>query len=179
MRPAAPPSKPRPSAARRSRGLTLVELMIVVTIIAIAAALAVPRLGGTQTTRLRAAAELLAADLAFAQIESIAHGDDPRMVVFDPDASEYHLAASSTPDTPLDNPVGGQPYRVAFGQGRAGELDGVSIQSLDVGGDDRLGFGLYGQLDQTEDASVTLALADQTVTLTIDAVNGRTTIVGP
>ena len=152
--------------------------MIVVLIVAIAAGLAVPMLGQTDATRLRAAAQLLVADLEFAQIESIAHGDDLRVVVFDLVDNTYHIAAASDSTTPITNPIGNQPYETEFGRGRAAELGTVALQSYALDGDNELGFGIYGQLDQTTNATVTLASGTKTITITIDAISGETSI-GP
>ncbi|MHC4065472.1 MAG: prepilin-type N-terminal cleavage/methylation domain-containing protein, partial [Planctomycetota bacterium] len=71
------------SPSQSPSGFTLVEVLIVVVIAAIVAALAMPLLAETDSTRLAAAARLLMADLGFAQVESITHGDDPCVVVFD------------------------------------------------------------------------------------------------
>ena len=160
------------------RAISMIEILIVVLILAIAASLAVPMWSDADVTRLRAAADLLAADLAFAQVESISHGDDLRLVVFDTDNNQYHIAASSDPDTPITNPVGNQPYVTQFGQGRAAELTGVTISGYSLGGDDQVQFGIYGQLDQTTDATISLACAGRSITLTLDAVTGEVTI-GP
>lgn len=150
--------------------------MIVVVILAIAAAMVTPMFGQTEITRLRAAADLLAADLAFAQVESITHGDDPRVVVFDSTNHQYHIAAASAPATPITNPVGNQPYLTQFGQGRASETTGVTIQSYALDGDNQLQFGIYGQLDQTTDATITLENAGRAITLTVNTVTGEVTI---
>ena len=161
---------------RRPRAFTFIEMMIVITIILILGALVTPMLGQTAATRLASAAQLLAADLAFAQVESISHGDDPRVVVFDQAGGNYRIAASSDPATPITNPIGNQPYQTTFGSGRARELDGVSIQGYSLDGDDTLGFGIYGELDQTTAATVTLASEGFTIVLTMDPVTGEASI---
>lgn len=157
-------------------GFSLVELLIVVTILGIAAAMVVPSLGNTAPTRLRGAAQLLAADLAYAQIESLSHGDDPRVVVFDIDAETYHIAAVSDTATPIANPIGGTPYLVEYGTGRAAHLPDVTIDSVSLDGDTQLGFGIYGQTDQTTDATITLAAGVSRITLTVDPSTGDVTI---
>ena len=152
--------------------------MIVLVILGIAAALAVPMFGQTDMTRLRCAAEVLVADLSFAQVESIAHSDNLRVVVFDQDDDGYRIATAADTDTPITNPVGNLPYTTTFGTGRAGEFNGVTIQGYSLDGDDQLQFGIYGQLDQTTDATVTLAAAGKSITITINATSGEATI-GP
>lgn len=142
-------------------------------VLAVAAGMAMPMLRGDDATRLRGAARLVIADLAYAQVESIAHADDPTVVVFDPAMGRYHVAASSAPETPITNPADRLPYRVTFGSGRADALDGVGIVELGVGGDNRLGFGLYGQLDQATPATITLGCGDRRVTITIDPTSGE------
>jgi prepilin-type N-terminal cleavage/methylation domain-containing protein len=160
------------------RGFTLVELTIVVLIIGVASALAVPMFRGDASTQLRSAARLLAADLDAARIESLTHADDPRVVVFDLPGGAYHIAAASTPTTPINNPFDRLPYRVRFGYGRAITMDRVTLAAADLGGDATLQFGLYGQLDQAAPATITLAADTHRVTLTVDPATGEVAI-GP
>lgn len=156
----------------------MVEIIVVVAILSIVSALVLPMFRDQGVTQLRSAAKLLAADLDAAKVESLTHGDDARVVVFDLTNHTYHLAAVSDPATPITNPVGRQPYAVTFGQGRAAALGMVEIQSVDLDGDHELGFGLYGQLDQADAATITLAAGDDTLTLTVDPATGEAT-VGP
>lgn len=150
--------------------------MIVLVIIGIVAALAAPMFGQTHVTRLRSAAEVLVADLGFAQVESIAHSDSLRVVVFDQDNDSYRIATAADPATPITNPVGNLPYVTTFGAERASELDGVTIDGYSLDGDDQIQFGIYGQLDQTADATITLGLAGKSVTVTVNATNGEASI---
>ena len=159
-----------------NRGFTLIEVLIVTLIIAIAAGLAVPMIGQTGSSKLRAAASLLEADLAFTQIESMAHADDTRVIVFDASQTKYHIAAASDTATPITNPVGNTPYTTVFGKDRATSIEGVTIESHSLDGDNILGFGIYGQLDQTTDATITLLAGDKRIQLTVDANTGDVTI---
>ncbi len=154
------------------------EVMIVLLIISIVAAMAVARLGDTAASRLRSAAQTLVADLGYAQVESIGHGDDPRVVVFDLVHHRYHIAPAAQSATPITHPISKAPYRVTFGQGAANVLAGVTIAAVSVGGDDQLQFGAYGQLDQAVAATITLAAGGHRVTITIDPVSGEATIGG-
>jgi len=167
----------------RQRGLTMIELMIVVAVLGIIGAMALPMFSGTDQTRLRSAASVLAADLDAARAESIAHAEDPRTVVFDTATNSWHIAATSDTTTPIDHPDSGQPYTRTLGSRELQQLTGVSITaySLDAASetdDNKLGFGIYGQTDQTTDATITLAAGSNTITLTISASTGEVTI-GP
>jgi len=156
----------------------MIELLIVLLILAILAAMAVPMMGATDVNRLRGAARVLVADLGYAQIESITHADDLTLVIFDAAEHRYRLARVSDPDTAINNPVGNTPYEVTFGQGRAAEFVGVTIQGYSLDGNDRIQFGPYGQLDQTTAATITLGCNGRTLTITIDPIMGEASI-GP
>ena len=121
------------------------------------------------------AATQVAADLAHAQMESIAHSDALRVVVLDPTNNRYHIALASATGTPLTHPITKAPYRITFGEGIAHTLSGVTL-SASVGGDNQLKFLSYGQLDQAIDATITLSCDGFTCTLTINATSGEAVI---
>jgi prepilin-type N-terminal cleavage/methylation domain-containing protein len=163
-------------AKARHKGMSVLELLVVLAIAAIAAALMLPQLGRTDAHKLRAAARLLQADLAWAQSESIAHGDDPRVVVFDTAAGRYHVAAKSQPALALAHPSGSGSYVVTYGSGPAADLAGVAISGLAAGGDSILGFGVLGQLDQSSPATIDLSAGELSLTVTADPDTGETTV---
>ncbi|MFW6060013.1 MAG: hypothetical protein ACODAQ_07510 [Phycisphaeraceae bacterium] len=169
-------ARSRPFRLRAAGGFSLVEVLIVLLVLMIAGALAVPMIGQTDDAQLRSAARLLAADLDFARVGSITHSDAPRVVVFDTASEEYHIATEADPGTPLTDPVTKQDYITRFGAGRAAVIGDVGIESHDLDGDDQLGFGIYGQLDQGDPATITLATDTRTVTVTVDPVSGEATI---
>jgi prepilin-type N-terminal cleavage/methylation domain-containing protein len=160
----------------RPRAFTLVELLIVLAMTGIIVGLVLPTLGDSRMLRLRAAARMLAADLEFAQSESIAHPDNLRLVKFDTSTTphRYWVAASSAPDTPLADPSNQQPLLNVFGSGRASGTGGVMLQSVNVGGAGVLKFDAYGSPDQTTDATVQLSIqvGSGTQTLTVRAKAG-------
>lgn len=159
----------------------MLEVMIVVAILGIIGALAVPMFSATDATRLTAAANVLAADLEAARAESIAHGEDTRLVVFDANRTTWHIAANSDPATPINHPDTNLPYTRTLGQGALNQLQGVTIHaySLDKAGetnDNKIGFGIYGQTDQATDPTITLASGENQLTLTLNAATGEVTI---
>jgi prepilin-type N-terminal cleavage/methylation domain-containing protein len=163
------------------RGVTMLEMMIVVAVLGIIGALVVPMFSATDATRLTSAANVLAADIDAARAESIAHAEDTRVIVFDADTVTWHIAATSDPSTPINNPDTGLPYSRSFGTSALQQLEGVTVRSyaLDTASetnDNKLGFGIYGQTDQTTDATITLASGDLRLTITINASTGEVTI---
>jgi Tfp pilus assembly protein FimT len=159
---------------------TLVELLILVAVVGIVFGLALPMLGDAQTLRLREAARMLAADFEFAQSESVAHGDDPRLVKFDTAGNRYWVAASSAPDTPVTDPSNQQPLLTVFGSGRASGTAGVTLDDVSLGGDSVLLFDAYGGPDQAADATVRLAVqaagGAQTLTVRVKAGSGEVSV---
>ena len=168
-----------PAAAAKvaaAAGLTIIELLVTVACIAVAAAIVLPVFGDGASAQLRAAAELLVADLEYAQSESIGHADDPRLVVFDIASNRYHIAPKSQPAVPLGDPVTNFSYVTTYGSQRAAALPRVKLSGYSLGGDNRLGFGGVGQLDQTTPATITLSAGTRTLTVTLDPVTGEASV---
>ena len=173
-------SRQRPLRGR-GRGLTVIEVMVTLICLAVAAVIVLPTVSDNSGERLRGAAQILVADLEYAQSESMSHGDDPRRLVIDADKLGYYITKKSAPlapppppapKTPVNNPVGGMPYVTRFGSDRAAMLGGVSIGAYDLGGDDRLGFGALGQLDQSAPATIELLCGVRKIVVTIDPTTG-------
>jgi len=76
--------------AGRSSGYTLVEVLIVVTIIGIASAIIVPNMLAAGTMGVQAAARIVVSDILYAQNEAIAR-QRPVSVVFDQANERYSL----------------------------------------------------------------------------------------
>jgi type II secretory pathway pseudopilin PulG len=172
-----PQSQPRlPRRHGRPGGFTYVEMVAVIICLALAAALVLPSMSNTASTRLAAAADMIIADLEFAQTQTLARADDPRLLVFDPSSASYFVAARSDPATPLVNQVGGEPYLVHFGTGRGAAAAGVGFGGLEVGTDNALGFGAVGQLDQTTVAAVRLECEGRRLEITLDPVTGSASV---
>ncbi len=74
----------------RPGGYTLVELLITITIMGIAAALVIPSMGSAGVLRIQSAVRSVVADITFAQMDALAY-QEPRAVVFDEDANMYTL----------------------------------------------------------------------------------------
>ena len=124
-----------PVSPRARRGLTFVEVMIVVVILAIVALTGISAAGGGHASKLIAAAQTLAADIDYARAESAAHGDALRVLVVDAANDRYHIAIAGDTATPITHPVATHPHAVHMG-GHA-HLERRRSDDLRVGKDGR------------------------------------------
>jgi type II secretion system protein H len=166
----------------RLSGLSLIELMIVVVVLGIAAVLAAPMMAATDATRVDAAARMLMADLQFAQMYSITHADELAALRIQSGGAGYSVVTDGSPPfdctaaTAVTDIVNDTDYDVTFGSGRASELSGVSVDSYSLDGDKCVVFGAFGELDQTSAATITLSAGASTVTVSVDPISGEPTI---
>jgi len=81
---------PPTSRRRLKAGYTLVEVLVTVTIMGLAAAIVVPNMLKAGTLGVQAGARIIIADLLFAQNEAMAQ-QSTRRIVFDPDNNSYRV----------------------------------------------------------------------------------------
>ena len=129
------------------RGFSLIELVAVMTVAAILAAIAIPSLSSTASMRGRAAAAQVARDLRVARELGVLTGRRT-WVVFDVPASAYQLRVE-----PIGNPGRLQAEQwldPATGRGfqqelAAGQWEGVSLVGASIGGGTWVGFDARGR----------------------------------
>ncbi|MCW5769362.1 MAG: prepilin-type N-terminal cleavage/methylation domain-containing protein [Phycisphaeraceae bacterium] len=73
-----------------SRAYTLIEVLVVVTVLGIAAALVIPEMASAHSLRVQAAVRTIVSDITFAQSDALAM-QESRAVVFDTAANSYTL----------------------------------------------------------------------------------------
>ena len=78
------------SSPSPGNGFTVIEIIIVVVILSIVALAAVPMLSSAGTMQIRAAANMIAADVEYAKSIAISTGQD-HSVVFDQNAENYRI----------------------------------------------------------------------------------------
>ena len=137
--------------SRAEAGFSLVELILVITIMGILAWIAYPRLTATTEIKLDAAARRVAADLRYAQNRSIGtrvvHG-----LLFDTAAERYTVFAP-TPATPAVDPADrAKPLTVDFT--RRVEFQGVTIVSAAFGATPGVKFDYFGVPRDTAGADI-------------------------
>ncbi len=153
----------------KNRGFTLIELMAVIVIIAIAAMLAIPMFGSSASTQIRAAADMVAADLEYAKSMAISR-QKTYTVIFDESAESYSITTGD--GEVISHPVTHKDYVVNFKAD--GRVDKVNIVDADFSSFDQVSFTYLGSPDNG--GSVTLSAGTKTMTITVEAVTGYVSI---
>ncbi len=167
------------------RGYTLIEILIVITVMGIAAALVIPSLGQTHVLRVQAAVRTIISDITYAQYDALAY-QSGRAVVFDAGTNSYSLleVTGLTLDPANDtlySPSGpGQQFIVMLDDPRYG---GAVIQNVNFDGDSTLIFDEIGGPVTAPGSDVlssggSLEVAGPTSTWRIDiaAFSGKVTV---
>ena len=159
------------------RAFSFAELLIVISILAIVSALVVPLAGDEDATGVRAAAELLAADIEDIQARSLAEPGQTSSLIPHADSSGWYIARTSEPGQPI-NGVDGRPLIRRFGSDAlAGSAAVVfTVPSLSSSG---LAFDDQGApLALSEAITFRLATPDDSLELgvRVSAATGRVSI---
>lgn len=164
------------SAGRRARaGFTLIDLMVALTIMVVAALVVIPGLSDDTRMRLMAASRVVMSDIEMAQVMTITNPQAPVIVKFDPDQSRYFLAYAATPDTPLKRSNTEQDYEVTLGEGRASSAEDVMLAVTDMDLD-TLVFDAHGGVqDISTNPVITLSTGSKWIKLTIAPTTGTIT----
>ena len=152
------------------RGFTLVEIIVVLVILAIAATVVVPYAVGTSSIQASSAARLIMSDLEYAQSQAITT-QTPVSVTFSVSGNSYTVSnASGT----LIHPISKQAYVVDFDTSSG--FENVSVSAVDFGCAQDVTFDALGAPDN--DGTVTVVAGSHTYTVTVAPVSGRVTVSG-
>jgi prepilin-type N-terminal cleavage/methylation domain-containing protein len=155
----------RPDSLIR-QAFTLVEVLVVVVILGIAAAMLVPRLTGMGDLQAMSAARALVANMQYAQNEAIVT-QAPTTVAFDAGAGSYVLL--DTAGVPLRHPVNKGDFRVRFSATRG--LEKVEVISAEFGGGNSVTFDSLGSPDRG--GQVVVGADGHTYTISVAPVTGK------
>lgn len=157
------------------RAVTLIDLMVTITIILVAASILLPEFSNDSRLRLMGAARMLTSDIEMAQVMTISNPQRPTIVRFDGTNAKYWLAYADTPETPIPGPGASGPYEVIFGNGRAQSAEGVSFTLNDIP-DEKLVFNALGGIDDlTAQPIITLNRDTRWIKLSVAPTTGTIT----
>jgi prepilin-type N-terminal cleavage/methylation domain-containing protein len=154
----------------RRNGFTVIEIIIVAVILSIVALTAVPMLSSAGTMQIRAASNMIAADVEYAKSMAISRGQD-YSVVFDQAADNYRIEDQN--GNIIQHPVKkGFKYIVDFQKdGRVGR---VGITGANFGGTAVVTFNSMGSPDNG--GTVTLQASGKTVKVMVEPITGYISI---
>jgi len=150
----------------------MIELLVVMAILAIAAAIAVPMISNAGSMQLRSAVTMVAADLEYAKSMSISRGQK-YAVVFDKANETYQITDES--ETTIPHPVKkGSFYIIDFrADSRLAQVDivDVSFDGASAVSFDYLGSP-YSGAARLNSGAIMLRAGGVTRTVTVEAVTG-------
>lgn len=163
-----------PRAGQRDRhrtgdcrcGFSLVEVIVVIVLVGIMAAAAVPSIASMSAARSAAAARQLTRDLTFTRQQALARGVTTWMV-FNTATEQYSLLAESVQSpgrnnaAALTDPATGRAFVQSYVHG---EYDQVNLQSVSIGGVTGTDLG-FDWLGRPVNSSGTLLTAASTIIL--------------
>lgn len=146
-------------------GFTVVELVIVIMILAIAALTAIPMMSSGSSMQIRSAVNLIMADLEYAKSMAITRGQY-YFVRFDPVSDSYQLEDQ---DGVIQHPVKkGFNYIVSFPNDS--RLNKVDVTNVNFNTTQRVRFDSLGSPDNG--GTVSLQAGNMTATITVEPVTG-------
>ncbi len=152
--------------ARRTQAFSLVELVLVVAILAVLGAIALPRFGrSVGRQRLAAAASRVAADLRWARSRAVLRSTAAG-VVFPVAGQALSYQMFSSPDLDRGMPMSGT--------STVTPAPGVVVTACDFGGDTGLYYDGFGVPDSG--GSISIQLGEFTSTISVDAQTGTPTV---
>ena len=160
--------RPAPCDGPRLAGaFTLAEMVVVIIIMAIAAAIIIPQAVGTSSLQAQSAARMVMADLEYAQSEAI-FTQSLVTVTFDSAGNSYTISNASGP---LVHPINKEEYVVDL-DSQTG-LESVSISAVSFAGS-AVTFDALGAPDSG--GSVTVSAKEHAYQITVAPVSGRVTV---
>jgi len=159
------------TAEHRHTAFTMIELILITMIMIIAAAMVIPVMSDSDTSRLNVAVMLMIADLDYAQTQAINVPSELILVRFDSTKDRWWVATESEPETPLVNPINDKPFDTTMGIGRAAQALNVTFTLNEIT-ENSIAYDAFGRLSQAINPTITLFSGTQQATITIDAETG-------
>jgi len=164
-------------AGIRSRGYTLIEILIVVVMLGIASALVIPSLGSTDALRVQSTVRAIVADINFAQSDALAR-QQGRAMIFNTDTNSYSIV--EVHDTTL-HPDTDTVYSVSLNNERkfhSSKLTAASFDGTNTLVFDELGGPVTGPGSSTpgNGGSITVSGSGESFVINVEAYTGRVSV---
>ena len=159
---------------------TLIELIVVMVILSIAALLAIPMISSAADVQLRSAANMIAADLDYAKSMAISTQQN-HSVVFDPPNELYEVRDAG--GTVIEHPTkAGSDFKVYFQSDS--RLSRVDIVSADFDSQTTVTFDYLGSpynstANPLNKGEIKLQADSFTMTVTVEPMTGYVTVTVP
>jgi prepilin-type N-terminal cleavage/methylation domain-containing protein len=160
---------PSPPRQVQLRGVTLIEVLIVVSIMGLAASIVVPTLIQPGQLTIQAASRLVVSDLLTAQNEAVGQAS-ARRLVFDVAGNGYRLTDGAGATVAL--PWMKQGYSVSFANDR--RFSGIALVSADFGGNSWVQFDELG--GTTTGGTIEIAAQGYRYIISVRPFTGRVTV---
>jgi len=167
-------------------GYTLLELMIVLVLMGIAAALVIPNVQGSESIRIQTAVRAIASDIMYAQSDALAY-QSRRAIVFDAASNSYWIAEVSGDELDFDTDamykIDGPEQRFLVSidrtSGNAAQMVSADFDDDSVLVFDELGGPVAGLDSDAPSAGGSIILSGQDGTayqLNVEPYTGRVTV---
>jgi prepilin-type N-terminal cleavage/methylation domain-containing protein len=162
---------------KHPRAYTLIELLIVVTILGIAGAMVIPEIASTGVLRVQAAVRTIVSDINYIQSDAMAR-QQARAIIFDTAANTYTLlevpGAMLNPETDTIRKVDLN-YALKFHDSK---LTGANIDGDNVLIFDEFGGPITepGTTTPSAGGTITVSGSGQVYTIAVEAYTGRVTV---
>jgi prepilin-type N-terminal cleavage/methylation domain-containing protein len=128
----------------RNRAFTLVEILVVVLILGIAAAVIVPAMGSRDDLKAAAAARMIMADLIYAQNRAITTQQRHYVIFNTTTQQNFRISLSPTDGSSIQHPVTKDPFIMRVGQGGSAGLTEINLAQVSFEGKTTLAFDELG-----------------------------------
>lgn len=162
--------------ASSARAFTLVELLIVITVLGIATAMVIPSMGSVGVLRVQAAVRTIVADVTQVQSEALAY-QQGRAIVFDLESNSWSVVEVAGGEL---NPESDTLWTTAI---KGKDFGDSRISAADFDGDSTLIFDEMGapvdapqSTNSAATGTLTVTGSGQTFRITVEAYTGRVVV---